>query len=486
MRIFIVDRDHSEAKGLEWYLKSYLFKNVDIYILEDIEQLLQLYKEIRPDFIIVEIELIKHQHEISFFKLARNEGIESFAIASEPLFQHALKAIQMQVTHFFIKPVDLDSLKHFILSVTKDQAKKASFTENEELTTDFYMELFLNSKFTYPMENQQFFLIEPEHQKDLIILYEWLKDSSIFEKIDIHPLSERIVCISGDVDTSQFEKKAISLIREWHMWSGNYINIAVYDGSPVQLNEAYIATKKTLNQRFYKGFENLFYVSKKHTPEPFDPILTPDEQQLWIQSLEDYDIHPIKEFLYRLSAQGSYFEEEPIRIHLTSVLAQIRRFMLKYHLHQNASLEENYRKLFHIILEYPILYTIIQEIILYTQTLMKHVAHAKVELKVNYAELAADIIKEQYKNKSLSLLETANELGITSNYLSSIFSKHHGIPFKRYLQHHRIQQAQKTLKETTLPISEVARLNGFDDPNYFTKTFKAYTSISPIRYRKKH
>ncbi|MFJ8236361.1 helix-turn-helix domain-containing protein [Ureibacillus sp. NPDC094379] len=484
MKIFIIDRDYSEAKGFEWYLKSYLLNKVDIHILKSIDQLYLLYQQIRPDIIIVEIELVKQPNDIAFFKLARKDGTEIFAITSEPLFQHALKAIQMQVTHFFVKPVDLNHLKYLINTSSKRDANEVSIPGNEEFPSDFYLQLFLNSESIFPENDQLFFLIEPEQPEDLITLYNWLKETPVFDRIKIYPLSERIICISEYVEKSQFERKARTLIREWNMLSGSFINIAIYDGPPVQLNATYLETKKALNQRFYKGFEQIFYISRKLTSQPLDPLLTPEEQQLWIQSLENGDIQTIKEFLYRLSVEGTYYEQDSIRIHLTSVLAQIRRFMLKYNLHQKALIEENYRQLFHIILEYPILYTIIQEIILFTQTLMKLAADAKIELKANYAELAADLIEQQYKNMKLSLIEVANQLGISSNYLSSIFSRHHGVPFKRYLQQYRIQQAQKTLVETDYTISEVAQISGFEDPNYFTKLFKAYTGQSPHRYRK--
>ena len=40
------------------------------------------------------------------------------------------------------------------------------------------------------------------------------------------------------------------------------------------------------------------------------------------------------------------------------------------------------------------------------------------------------------------------------------------------------------LLETDFAISEIAHLNGFDDPNYFIKLFKQQIGITPNRYRK--
>ena len=84
----------------------------------------------------------------------------------------------------------------------------------------------------------------------------------------------------------------------------------------------------------------------------------------------------------------------------------------------------------------------------------------------------------------MSLPFVAYKLGISPNYLSTIFSKKQGLPFKRSLQQIRIQNATKMLVETDFAISEIALLNGFDDPNYFIKIFKQQIGTTPNRYRK--
>ena len=173
-----------------------------------------------------------------------------------------------------------------------------------------------------------------------------------------------------------------------------------------------------------------------------------------------------------------------MRIHLTSVLAQIRRFMLKYKLHEKAAIEQNYRQLFHLIIEHPIFYTILNGIILFTQRLIDLAREARMEKKADYVELALDIIDHQYHNSELSLPFIAKKLGISPNYLSTIFAKKQGQPFKRYLQQVRIQNSTKMLMETDFAISEIALLNGFDDPNYFSKLFKQLIGTTPNRYRK--
>ena len=46
----------------------------------------------------------------------------------------------------------------------------------------------------------------------------------------------------------------------------------------------------------------------------------------------------------------------------------------------------------------------------------------------------------------------------------------------------RIDAAKELLRETDMTVSQVAQSVGFDDTNYFTRTFKRFVGISPKQY----
>ena len=157
--------------------------------------------------------------------------------------------------------------------------------------------------------------------------------------------------------------------------------------------------------------------------------------------------------------------------------------MMKYNLQQQAKMEAQYRELFHLILEHPILYAIVQEFILFTQKLMQAVKTTQQALPVNYMELAISIIEQNYTDTTLSLQTVAKKLNISANYLSNVFSKNQGIPFKRFLQQYRVQQAEKLLLESNMSIATIAEAVGFIDGSYFTKVFREHYHLTPYRYR---
>lgn len=54
-----------------------------------------------------------------------------------------------------------------------------------------------------------------------------------------------------------------------------------------------------------------------------------------------------------------------------------------------------------------------------------------------------------------------------------------------YILNLRIEQAKKLLKTSSLPITDVALMSGFNNSNYFSTAFKKEVGKSPVEYRLK-
>jgi len=482
MRLLLIDRDQTELSGIRWFLHTYFPGDLSIEMCTSVSEAAQSIQRFAPEVILLNIDLLPSNRLTALYGLLQKYAGKILAITTEPLFKNALKAIDLQVVHLFVKPIDLEVLKQKLsaISLHTPELQKAS---NDAKDDSFYYQLFLEST-TNSAAEIQFTMFEPEHAESLHKLYIWLQQTPIFYQTSIYPLADTIICLFQTSDLKIIEKDIRTLLKEWQITNSGGLNISIYDGPPTTLKEMFAVTKRALLQSFYEGFGHIFYATKQYQTQSLDPLLTPEEQQLLIKSLEEGNVEAVKVFLYRLSNGGIYYEQDDLRIHLTSVLAQIRRFMLKYKLHEKAAIEQNYRQLFHLIIEHPILYTILNGIIVFTQRLIDLAREARMEKKADYVELALEIMDHHYHNSELSLPFIAHKLGISANYLSTIFSKKQGQPLKRYLQQVRIQNSTKMLIETDFAVSEIALLNGFEDPNYFSKLFKRLIGTTPNRYRK--
>ena len=93
------------------------------------------------------------------------------------------------------------------------------------------------------------------------------------------------------------------------------------------------------------------------------------------------------------------------------------------------------------------------------------------------------LVKKNYQ-KSITLKEIADEMGLSENYVGVYFKRRTGMRFVEYLNQVRLFHATELLKETPLSIKEIAYRVGFCSPEYLTRLFKAYFNCSPTEMRK--
>lgn len=87
-------------------------------------------------------------------------------------------------------------------------------------------------------------------------------------------------------------------------------------------------------------------------------------------------------------------------------------------------------------------------------------------------------------HEEISLTRLSQEFHLNSSYISQMFKNEMGVNYHTYLTQIRINKAKRYLKETDLPISEIANLTGFKDYRVFTKVFKTITGELPSQCRR--
>ena len=96
---------------------------------------------------------------------------------------------------------------------------------------------------------------------------------------------------------------------------------------------------------------------------------------------------------------------------------------------------------------------------------------------------AAEYIKKNYSQK-ISLEEMAEQGGFNMNYFSELFKKETGKTFTAYVTEVRMEEAKKLLRDTDLPVYEVAEAVGYKDSKFFSQQFVKNVGIKPMEYRK--
>ena len=126
---------------------------------------------------------------------------------------------------------------------------------------------------------------------------------------------------------------------------------------------------------------------------------------------------------------------------------------------------------------YDMCYQFQENMDIFTESLFFASDQSSMSIKKTAEYIAAHFAED------LTLAEVANEVHMNPTYLSTLFKQVTGMSFKEYLNHIRIEEAQRLLSNTSYPIMQIALSCGFSDQSYFSKVFKKQTGLTPKQYR---
>lgn len=89
----------------------------------------------------------------------------------------------------------------------------------------------------------------------------------------------------------------------------------------------------------------------------------------------------------------------------------------------------------------------------------------------------------QHVNQPLEVATLAAAVNVSPSHYSALFKRWTGSPPIDYFIQLRMRHACQLFDYTSLNVKEVAAALGYDDPFYFSRTFKAVIRIAPSEYR---
>lgn len=107
--------------------------------------------------------------------------------------------------------------------------------------------------------------------------------------------------------------------------------------------------------------------------------------------------------------------------------------------------------------------------------------HRQAKAASGHLSRAIAYIKANF-GSDLSLDLVASKVYVSSYYLSHLFREEMNMTYSDYVVSVRIEEAKILLKKKTMKAFDVSAACGFNDANYFAKTFKKLTGLSPKQY----
>ncbi len=119
------------------------------------------------------------------------------------------------------------------------------------------------------------------------------------------------------------------------------------------------------------------------------------------------------------------------------------------------------------------------------ETILSQLQTREAKTSINLMDKAKSIISKNYTDPLLSLESIAEQLAITPAYFSKLYKQYHGSSYIEYLTSLRLGRAKELLSgDSTLKISAVAFMVGYNSSSYFNYIFKKSFGITPREFQK--
>lgn len=91
---------------------------------------------------------------------------------------------------------------------------------------------------------------------------------------------------------------------------------------------------------------------------------------------------------------------------------------------------------------------------------------------------------EEHLGEKISLGALSSLAGLSPNHFARAFQQSVGLPPHRYMLRRRLEHVEKMLRETQLPLSEIALAVGFSDQSHLARHFRRLTGMPPSLVRR--
>lgn len=516
LKVFIVEDELLIRDTLRNLLVKFEEEYQVIYAGEasDGEIALSMIQEIKPDILLTDIKM-PFMDGLTLAKYAKElfPWIHVVIISGFQDFNYLQESISIGVEGYLTKPIHPDDLSEVIDRIKKNRAKKlleqsAPKQQEKMINFEYYKEHFINKLLHGKYSADELF----EREEDLNFIF--MGKSFTVLSVKLTPVSQQksfyhqLITLFSDL--FQEDKQVFLTILDDFTMTGIISGNSVKDS----VNKAYYVAdiiqyelQKNAIQDFLIGIG-----SSTNRLSELVSILQATISKVMLQPYSDHHIveitmnsKPIKNAQKKLKKML-----EKDTLDLQEILDQIEK-ELSFEKNESPTI---YKSILDTLLSYikqldeEAYFTVSQEytanqleMISQTAPLFKLTARLLLEeinkIKVNRKKKTnwtrADGIIEQciayleknFDDPNISLQSMAERLKISPAYLSTIFSQNKNITFIECLTAIRMDHAAILLETTSKKIIDITFEVGYNDPNYFSFTFKKRTGLTPKEFRKK-
>ncbi|WP_171051872.1 helix-turn-helix domain-containing protein [Alteribacter natronophilus] len=484
LSLLIADRDPEECRGLQWFAERAPFDFRKVTSASTGAELSSRLQEHSYNIVIIELDMFEGaMPESVLSRLHALQDVQIIAISAEATYEKAREALALGALDLLIKPHPVTRLQA-LLGKAVQSCRRAEPSPGEEKLPArpayTYTDLFTReTAMPVPQAAMAFTSASPD---DVQELSGEVRRQFHTDQVSVLTLSDSVICLAGKKPDELLPRTRNVLTVFSEKCSGTASAVVYQPAVSLSPKEIYSHLKEMLHMTFYEGYHQLFSFTGPITWKKIDPFLTPSEQRVWVDMLLHGHTDRIQEWLYCnfLNSKQPYPEPKLVRTRLTSVLAQVRRYMRMYHLDSGEN-ESAYQELYEDILSGPTVFKTVQNLHLFIQSTIGRVKRRQGVM--DPIERGLLYMESRFSDPGLTLEKVSSEVGRNPFYFSEQLSKQTGSGFRATLTAIRIREAKRLLADRTLTIKEIAAGCGFQSSNYFSRKFKEREGLTPKAYR---
>lgn len=96
-----------------------------------------------------------------------------------------------------------------------------------------------------------------------------------------------------------------------------------------------------------------------------------------------------------------------------------------------------------------------------------------------------EYIDKHYSEEQLSIKDISEYVFLSASYICTYFKSQTGQTLNQYITEYRMERAMQLLKDSRYQITDISAKVGYSNGNYFGKSFKKFTGVTPSQYREK-
>lgn len=526
-KLVIIDDEYDHVHGIKDYIEWEKYGIEVSGVAYNGKDGLELIERLRPDIALIDIQMpfingLALIEEVK--KLGQN--VQMIIMSGHDNFDYARKAISLQANNYLLKPCSAEEIVQAVLrakNMALDEANKKSILNSYHTLFDQYQALFkeklLADLLEYRLRNSNTFFddIRNYHiglsDNTCIVAVFRLEDrdnlyaQNTNEEFDYllirmadainRSRSESfqfelvmkdndlvLIACNPTLDEDDFQSRltpiyqALSDTLEYSL----IVGIGKPADTPLNASKSYKEALAALEHHQYQGGSKLSVFNHTMLEEGFHFLYPFHEEEKLFNAVEMGDASMAEAALsdlFRRFAQDTCVSINFIRKVGLTLLNSLMRFCSDKNLN-NQEIHKLIFKSFDDIMEAKSFENIAGNI---QKTLRGVINSIHTQAPVNKLIQKAIHYIHQHYTEDISLKTVADELYISSAYLSFLFKQETKTNFVDYLNNHRILMAKELFKDVRLKNYEVAFQVGFQDEKYFFKLFKKYTGLTASQFR---